>query len=142
MNNAMVNNFVHIFCDMPIVGESLKLFLNLARQPANYYLSTAELLAESKSAPAAVFVCILMGYNADELGLVTAIWKNHPATPIVVVVASRAVREELQSGPFNVVAMLDTPCDPAELYLVIREQLRGPGDTFRPATFLGNTVPH
>ena len=137
----MVNNFVHIFCDIPIIGQSLKLFLNSVRQPANYYLSTAELLAENKLAPAAVFVCILMGYNADELGLVSTLWKNHPATPIVFVVASRAVRRELQSGPFNVVTMLDTPCDPAELYFVIREQLRGPGETFRPATFRGSNVP-
>jgi len=141
MYNAMVNNFVHIFCDMPIIGQSLKLFLNSVHQPANYYLSTAELLAENKLASAAVFVCILMGYNADELGLATTLWKNHPATPIVFVVASRAVRRELQSGPFNVVAMLDTPCDPAELYSLIRELVRDPVDTFRPVTFLGNNVP-
>jgi hypothetical protein len=125
---------------MPVIGESLTLFLNSVRQPANYYLSTAELLAENKLASAAVFVCILMGYNADELGLVSTLWKNHPATPIVVVVASSAVRRELQSGSFNVVSMLDTPCDPAELYLVIRELVRDPVDTTRPVTFLGNNV--
>jgi FixJ family two-component response regulator len=122
MYNAMAKNVVHIFSDVPIVGESLKLFLNSVRQPAEYYCSVGELLAENKLAPAAVFVCILMGWNADELDLAATLWSNHPATPIVVVVASRSMRRQLQSGPFNVVAILDSPCDPAELYLVIREQ--------------------
>lgn len=122
MFNDMGKSFVHIFSDVPIVGESLKFFLNSVRQPAKDYCSVAELLAENKLAPAAVFVVILMGYDADELGLVTVLWQNHPTTPIVVVAPSRAMRRQLNSGPFNVVAILESPCDPAELYLIIREQ--------------------